>query len=353
MPIIDYDPFGDGETLDAAALNDRFTEVEDGINDIPASAVQRGGLKDVHLPSILPSANFTTGYCAKAPPVRLLGTSTITAIQGAGGVPNIVSVTTATPHGFISGDHVQVAGTANYDSPAPFSTSNEGPITYLTATTFSYATKDASTALDGAGTVGGNLSYGVYKNSLPLTGSTFDYQNFSATGPTPVYGPPGGVYDDQDAGWRILAYNNVIADAAEVVLASAVRLDAVNVNLEGIIVRGSYNYKDGRYRAVSPGLIDDSAMIAIGWQDGSANYHVLERSVRFNQLQATMRGDIVTSTLLTQADLDGQGDGTVVKIFVVVASEDRASATTLPRDLEVTTYNITTIPLHAAALPAI
>lgn len=52
---IDDVQFLEGDAIAAASLNDRFDEIADGIDDLPVYAIHENTLKNVHLPSFVPS----------------------------------------------------------------------------------------------------------------------------------------------------------------------------------------------------------------------------------------------------------------------------------------------------------
>ena len=61
MPIVTYTPMRDGDSIDADSLNDRFSDIQAGINDLPESAVGPGAFNEYHLPSFVvssPSKSF-------------------------------------------------------------------------------------------------------------------------------------------------------------------------------------------------------------------------------------------------------------------------------------------------------
>lgn len=62
-----FAPYVEGDTLDAAALNTSFNELESGLNDLDLTSIEREALDAQHIPSLLPSDVFTTGYTAIAP----------------------------------------------------------------------------------------------------------------------------------------------------------------------------------------------------------------------------------------------------------------------------------------------
>ena len=53
MAPIDYDYLEEGDAFDAASLNDRFSTLQAGINDLTDADIEDGALRSVHLPSIV------------------------------------------------------------------------------------------------------------------------------------------------------------------------------------------------------------------------------------------------------------------------------------------------------------
>lgn len=354
---IDYTRLKEGDPVDAASLNDRFTDFETALNDIDLPAIERGGLTSEHLPSLMPD-QFST-FAKAAPKIRNSQSIDITTIQGDGAIPgNLVQVSTApNPHGFENGDRFDIAGGTSYDETAA------GPVDLQTPTTFQYYTAGSSSStLDGFGTVGGNVSYDRYNNSLALTlgAYPFDYQTFVGNpigpGPSADTGGPGKRASSNAAetggGWRILAYRSVGDNTARIDPLGSFRLD--DIRIKGVLVRGSYELYNRRDLTPADTSRDPMriAAIAIGWQDSTGVRHIVERSVRFYSTEAVKRGDLVTSTLLKQTDLDADGDGTVNTIFLAIAGGVRGDVATAEtqQDLEVRYYNITTWPLHAGDL---
>lgn len=194
-----------------------------------------------------------------------------------------------------------------------------------------------------------------YDNGLPAlggggTGPT-DYQTFSPNGPNAPYGPTGA--PDDGAGWKIPAYQNVVADAAEVIINGGTAINLTTQRLK-LLVRASIEVveADGSGGSVNG---TNSFIVGIGWEDGTTTRHVLERTVRWCSHDAIERGDCVTSTLITQADIaaSGPGDGTIASVFMVVAGGARGSATGAldnGAQADVRYYNISCLPLHAGDL---
>lgn len=63
MPI-NYDPLQEGDKLDAASLNDRFSEAGgagQGVNNLSQSDLDRRAFRQEHLPDIITSSNFPNG----------------------------------------------------------------------------------------------------------------------------------------------------------------------------------------------------------------------------------------------------------------------------------------------------
>lgn len=186
----------------------------------------------------------------------------------------------------------------------------------------------------------------VYDNHLPLTGGPafpYTYQTFIANGPvSPNYGP---TTVSGELGWAIVAFAGVVADAAEVSLGATTNLNTVG--LEGILLRGSVGLRSTGFTA---GLGVVSLAIGIGFRDGAGAEHVIERSVRFYSGKAAQLGDCVTSTFLTQADIDVHAAGLVDMFIVIAGAIPDGGFTTTTRALEIGYYNLSAIPLHAGTL---
>ena len=60
MPI-SWTPFTESDTVSAISVNATFTLISDYANDLPVEAVERHGLRDVHLPSLFPSDLLPNG----------------------------------------------------------------------------------------------------------------------------------------------------------------------------------------------------------------------------------------------------------------------------------------------------
>ena len=192
----------------------------------------------------------------------------------------------------------------------------------------------------------GVLTTDTYDNHLPLTGGPafpYTYQTFIANGPVSANYGPTTVSGEQ--GWAIVAYQGVVADAAEVSLGANTNLDTAG--LAGILVRGSVG---ARSTNVSVGVGVSSIAIAIGFRDGAGAEHVIERSVRFYSGLAVRRGDCVTSTFIVQADIDVYAAGFVDMFLVIAGCLPDGGLTTATRAVEIGNYNLSTIPIHAGTL---
>ena len=191
----------------------------------------------------------------------------------------------------------------------------------------------------------------TYTNSPPYTAGAFpyDYQTFSGELPNPPYGPPNPPgADNAETGWRILATANVAADAALIQFGNpAQAYSLTDERLRGILVRGSVEFTGGLGTN-----INYCALIAIAFQTEDGGRHVLERTIRFNATVACRAGDMVTSTVITQADLDNVvGTPKISQVMIVIARGRRN--TVVPNadvGIQVRSYNITAIPLMAAEL---
>jgi hypothetical protein len=193
-----------------------------------------------------------------------------------------------------------------------------------------------------------------YENSLPDTAGAYplDYQAFSVAGINAPYGPSVG---DVGGGWRILAYNTITTNAAQVDIESGgAAISLTTQRLKGVLVRASA-YVDNATIAISESPLNyhrDSVLVAVGWQDGAGDRHIVERSIRWYSTRAIWKGEVTTATLLRQSDLDGLGDGTVANVFLAVASAARGFPSNPTRATPVVfgEYNVTAWPLHAGDL---
>jgi len=220
-----------------------------------------------------------------------------------------------------------------------------------------------------------------YCNSLPMTTGTlanevfpYTYQSFDADTGGSAQQYVGGTQDANShlyQGWRIPALNQSLSNIAKVTLNAATNFDTANIS--GVLCRAGVeiNYMEGELVTVSGGAGDflfthypgiKSVAIAIGWEDGTGNKHVVERSVRFNTGPAVTRGNISTATYLTQDDLD-EGDGTCAYIFIAlatvrttdveVARENAPSGDTRGGVVDIVAihhYNLSTTPIRAGSL---
>ena len=214
----------------------------------------------------------------------------------------------------------------------------------------------------------------TYGSSMAASGPfpetyPFLYQTFSTAGATAPFGPVGV---DTGGGWRIPATAGAIADAAYLSCTSH-NLD--DSRIKGVLVRGGitiYDVDSGLFvntgdeslgpQPPYPDYYKNVSMIAIGWEDGSGVKHIIERSIRLYSIRAVWRGELQTSTLITQADLDSLGgDGEVSAFFVAISSgvmgmdPSNVPLVSVQMGLEqvIEAFNITVWPLHAGDLPGI
>jgi hypothetical protein len=191
-----------------------------------------------------------------------------------------------------------------------------------------------------------------YRNSLPYVDTVdfpYDYQAFNGLAPNPPYGPPGIFIENPESGWRILATANVAADAALIQFGNpAQAYSLTDERLRGILVRGSVEFTNGDVTT-----FDRCGLIAIAFQTEDGGRHVLERTVRFNATTACRAGDMVTSTVITQADLDNVvGTPKISEVMIVIARGRRNTNAigAVDAGIWVRSYNITALPLMAAEL---
>lgn len=211
-----------------------------------------------------------------------------------------------------------------------------------------------------------------YSNSLPMSAANtaypYTYQTFDNTAPggstVAYYGETstsGATHKFQ--GWRIPAYGNLSANAAELPLVSARNFNTERI--KGVICRGSVevyygNLVGGTGAPPVPAFIGlNSLAIAIGWEDGLGNRHIVERSVRFYSVEACLEGNASAFCFLTQSDLL-DGDLTCAKIFMAIATcrpsqltaEGAARGVSYGEDdlIEIKFYNLSVTPLQAGDL---
>lgn len=212
----------------------------------------------------------------------------------------------------------------------------------------------------------------VYSNSLPMSAANtaypYTYQTFDTlVSGTSVayYGGTGGVSPNPHGflGWRIPSQaNSTSVGVAQVDLAVATNFTTARI--KGVICRGSVEPVYGNLALIIAGAIPylgcTSLAIAIGWEDGAGNRHVVERSVRLYSVEACRQGNAATFTFLRQTDLD-VGDGTCVKIFMVIATARPgaiavegaargAGAANDDDDVYIKYYNLSVTPLQAGDL---
>jgi hypothetical protein len=193
----------------------------------------------------------------------------------------------------------------------------------------------------------------TYQNGLPAAGAPLrhTYQTFSTVGANLPYGDGGA---SVQGGWKILAYNNVVADAAEVRIATPDTLTAWG--LAGVLCRGSVHIQNQNIISTvdmvqntdRPGFA-----IAIGFEDTLGNRYVIERSVRHFDIWSMRMGTATTSTLLTQADVNA-GDNDLAAVFLVLAGSTANTANAAlagaNNGVQPRHYNLTAIPIHAGSL---
>lgn len=217
----------------------------------------------------------------------------------------------------------------------------------------------------------------TYCNSLPMTASggtpnqlfPYTYQSMDAVAGTglAIFGGTQNASGHLYEGWRIPSENQTLTNTAMVTLNAATNFGTANIS--GVLCRAGVSVSYLQGEAINTSGTDQaiytalpSAAIAIGWNDTNGFYHIVERSVRFYSGQACVRGNISTSTYLTQADLDTE-DGTCARIFLAIATvrptdiraaKDGTSAL-LSRDggvdnLVIEYYNLSTTPIRAGSL---
>lgn len=91
MPI-NYTKIKEGDTLDAASLNDRFEEIAGigphaGVNNLGQEDLERFALRRDHVPSIIETAVFPNGMCKIGPAASTVETYSSSLNAGVVGVP--------------------------------------------------------------------------------------------------------------------------------------------------------------------------------------------------------------------------------------------------------------------------
>jgi len=91
MPI-NYTKTQEGDTLNAASLNDKFDEIagtapDQGLNNLGQEDLERFALRRDHLPSIIESAGFPHGMCKVGPATSTVETYSSSLNAGVSGVP--------------------------------------------------------------------------------------------------------------------------------------------------------------------------------------------------------------------------------------------------------------------------
>jgi len=200
----------------------------------------------------------------------------------------------------------------------------------------------------------------VYNSRINSGVVSANYQVFGAQAPNAPYGPPGAI----DLGWRILAFNNVAAEAAEI---------SLGAGGAGITLSPTAGYR-GLLVKVSASLlgfttardIDDGAgnishledwkqctLIGIGYEDAGGR-HVIERSVRWYSVTASSGGSIETFTFINWEEISQQP---VLKVFGVVSTGFMTSAgpgvpptSTASWDPQIGPYNIDVLPVRSGEL---
>ena len=173
-----------------------------------------------------------------------------------------------------------------------------------------------------------------------------DLQLMGTSGASPPYGPNTAV----DTGWRILAKNGVVADAAEVVYSTAAD-DLASNGVDGVIA--ILTVEIGAPNIVGGVTTDDAVWTAIGFKDGTDTFFVIERSIMAHTSRACPVGGIKTGTFITQADLDLYGDGdmkTIVGLFSTGETRGLGDNPNNGHTARVGSYFLSCLPVRGEAL---
>lgn len=290
MPI-NYNKLDEGDKLDAASLNDRFTSVGgagQGVNNLGQADLDKRALRQEHLPNVITAADFPNGLAARGP---------------------------TTVFGLTEG-HYKV-----YDNCL-----NEGvlPATY----------QNFSTA-GGNGVPPCAAPYGPSNSvAFPLDGWRIPAINSTATRPV---GAP--FYEDP-------------AEVLFPAITNGPSLTPTNP-YKGFLVRFSIGLY-GAEASPSGNTIQDGVVIGIGWVSHTGDRHVIEKSVRWFNNLAKFKGSLDTFTFITRDDIVQAGvpqdDVGIAGVFGVVACGEANSASGGFPASYLDFYNLDMLPIRAGDL---
>ena len=171
---------------------------------------------------------------------------------------------------------------------------------------------------------------------------------FGAVAPNPPYGPCGF-----DAGWRIPATNNVVADAAEINFPALISNGSSSIgDYTGLLVRlGICLDSANSYGLIQSNQSAPSVVVGIGWTDdsGGANPRaVIGRSIRWSNVNNRVKGSLDTFTYITPSDIPA-GVG-IQSVFGVIAGANLNENSAQAPKPRITFYNLDIIPIRAGVL---
>ena len=202
---------------------------------------------------------------------------------------------------------------------------------------------------------GAAVSAGYINRLNDWTGATFtvpvpDYQTFDLSAPNGPYGPPTGVHP-ANRGWRIIADNNIAADAAEIEfgpLAASTGTGTVG-NYTGLLVKLSVesdSFITGFLVPTNESV--PAVVVAIGWEDSLGNRNVIEKSIRWFNSYTAIKASLDTFTFIGADEI---GDGNSInKVFGVIASGVWGVNSQGYRPPTIRYYNIDMIPIRSGVL---
>ena len=173
--------------------------------------------------------------------------------------------------------------------------------------------------------------------AVPVPG----YQTFDTVEiPNAPYGPALAAA----TGWRIIADNNITADAG------ALQISSGNIgNYKGLLVRLSVELVDWQDTASGPwGMQGIATVLGIGWEDNLGR-HVVERSVRWYNYFNVVKGSLDLFTVIRASDVGNNNQ--ISKVFGVIASASWGVTSVNYDSPIIRYYNIDVTPVRAGELP--
>lgn len=180
--------------------------------------------------------------------------------------------------------------------------------------------------------------------AVPVPG----YQTFDTVEiPNAPYGPAAAAA----TGWRIIADNNITADAAEIAFNPLTALTGSgNIgNYKGLLVRLSVELVDWQDTASGPwGMQGIATVLGIGWEDNLGR-HVVERSIRWYNYFNVVKGSLDLFTVIRASDVGNNNQ--ISKVFGVIASASWGITSPNYDSPIIRYYNIDIIPIRAGEIP--